>query len=672
MLLAVLLLSLLAPATCVRKCCPQQSSLLVSGGRVACLSSAHTWHYMNFTFGFPHTCNGTHQPADRGDEASCIDNHNGTDSIVALDCHDDGERFVVPSVNYLPKCCPVDRVYDSLFQTCWGEQSPSLPTPLFNVLMHNAEGIIDVEVRVPACSRDEVLVDYLLPLGNVHRHPSASITFISGGKNYTMNPDEVCVDRTEKRNLLVVRTCEEHKIACRNYTCIRKCCPEGMSYFEEESNKCTPSNRSVRLMHVFNASRQKPKPVAPRKLAYWYGIDCQYGKYLEETAGSYHLDLDGSIYFGDGGKTERGFFCVENVFNGNASWYKDEDYVFFCFPPPDRPLPLWNTLGMMVSAFFLLLTFVVYCSLPSLQNLHGKTLMCHVTCLFCAYSGLVTLQLVTNQLFSQLCVIMGYFVHFTFLGAFFWLSVISFDIWWNFGSMRPVLDRRRRDLRRFWVYSLYAWSVPCIITSASFAADHTDFLPLWLRPQIGIESCWFSKDTNGILLFFIFPEGLVVFFNIVFFTLTAWHCSQVKNELDKVGHTTIADKKFKSDQKKFMMNCKLFIVMGVSWALEVLSVLVSDPPQIWYLSDMANACQGLLIFSIFVMKRRVLRSLKARLRGCCRKKLSRRPSVSTICTLSNFSTTQNLKKSVSESRLSPLPVVKKPNLRTQSSNRLLV
>ncbi|CAH1388364.1 unnamed protein product [Nezara viridula] len=411
MLLAVLSL-LLAPVSplvvSVKKCCPQESSLYLSGGQAECLESAHTWRYMNFSFGFSPRCNNTHQLALQGTNASCIDNLNGTDSIVALNCESDEEKFVVPSVNYLRKCCPVDRVYDSFLQTCWGEQKPSLPTPLVNVLLHNAEGVVDVEVGAPQCPWDEVLVDHLVPVGNVYRHQSASITFVSRGKNYTMNPDEVCVDRTERQNQLVVRTCEDQRIACKNHTCIRKCCPEGMSYFEEESTQCIPSNRSILLMKVFNASGQRPRPVAPRNPAYWYDIDCPFGKYLEETAESYHLDLDGSIYARDGTKTELGFFCVENVYNGNISFFKDGDFVFFCFPPTEKPyLPLWNTVGMMVSAFFLLLTLLVYCSLPSLQNLHGKTLMCHVACLFAAYSGLVTVQLITDQLLAQLCVIMG-------------------------------------------------------------------------------------------------------------------------------------------------------------------------------------------------------------------------------------------------------------------------
>lgn len=51
----------------------------------------------------------------------------------------------------------------------------------------------------------------------------------------------------------------------------------------------------------------------------------------------------------------------------------------------------------LISSVFLLATFAVYISLPSLQNLHGKTLMCHVASLFFAYiclaiNGLITIR----------------------------------------------------------------------------------------------------------------------------------------------------------------------------------------------------------------------------------------------------------------------------------------
>ena len=61
------------------------------------------------------------------------------------------------------------------------------------------------------------------------------------------------------------------------------------------------------------------------------------------------------------------------------------------------------------------------------------------------------------------------------------------------------------------------------------------------------------------------------------------------------------------------MNAKLFVVMGVTWTLEIVSSFVTEPRWIWYLSDAANALEGALIFCIFVLKRKVIRTLAHRL-----------------------------------------------------------
>ncbi|CAB0015162.1 unnamed protein product [Nesidiocoris tenuis] len=59
------------------------------------------------------------------------------------------------------------------------------------------------------------------------------------------------------------------------------------------------------------------------------------------------------------------------------------------------------------------------------------------------------------------------------------------------------------------------------------------------------------------------------------------------------------------------MNLKLFIVMGISWALENISYWDwNDVTHIFYLSDLANALQGLFIFGIFILKKRVLKNKK--------------------------------------------------------------
>ena len=64
---------------------------------------------------------------------------------------------------------------------------------------------------------------------------------------------------------------------------------------------------------------------------------------------------------------------------------------------------------------------------------------------------------------------------------------------------------------------------------------------------------------------------------------------------------------------RLIMNAKLFVLMGVTWTTEIVSSFVTDPPWIWYLVDAANALQGALIFCIFVLKRKVIRTLAHRL-----------------------------------------------------------
>lgn len=64
---------------------------------------------------------------------------------------------------------------------------------------------------------------------------------------------------------------------------------------------------------------------------------------------------------------------------------------------------------------------------------------------------------------------------------------------------------------------------------------------------------------------------------------------------------------------RFLMNLKLFIVMGISWLLEIFATLFDDKPMLWYVSDGFNLLQGVLVFFIFVFKRSVLVAFQKKL-----------------------------------------------------------
>lgn len=54
-----------------------------------------------------------------------------------------------------------------------------------------------------------------------------------------------------------------------------------------------------------------------------------------------------------------------------------------------------NSILQSISCVFLLLTLLIYICLPVLQNLHGKTVMCHSASLLLAYTCLAIVPWVT-------------------------------------------------------------------------------------------------------------------------------------------------------------------------------------------------------------------------------------------------------------------------------------
>lgn len=73
---------------------------------------------------------------------------------------------------------------------------------------------------------------------------------------------------------------------------------------------------------------------------------------------------------------------------------------------------IFYTVAILLSLPFLLTTFLVYALIRELQNLHGKSLMCHVATLLVAYTSLVVNQFATNNVNNEFCIILGKWVFF--------------------------------------------------------------------------------------------------------------------------------------------------------------------------------------------------------------------------------------------------------------------
>ncbi|XP_014212232.1 G-protein coupled receptor Mth2 [Copidosoma floridanum] len=92
------------------------------------------------------------------------------------------------------------------------------------------------------------------------------------------------------------------------------------------------------------------------------------------------------------------------------------------------------------------------------------------------------------------------------------------------------------------------------------------------------------------------------------------------------------------DCLRFNLYLKLFIVMGINWSMEIISWLYADNvlKYLWYVTDLTNTLQGVIIFLIFVWKDKIKRLLLRRFR-CKSKKWITRNSIARTGCLSNSS-----------------------------------
>lgn len=63
---------------------------------------------------------------------------------------------------------------------------------------------------------------------------------------------------------------------------------------------------------------------------------------------------------------------------------------------------------------------------------------------------------------------------------------------------------------------------------------------------------------------------------------------------------------------RFVLFLRLFLVMGIVWSMEAVSYFVASASPYFMLTDILNTLQGLFIFILFVLNRRVLNLVKQR------------------------------------------------------------
>ncbi|CAH0715352.1 unnamed protein product, partial [Brenthis ino] len=434
--------------------------------------------------------------------------------------------------------------------------------------------------------------------------------------------DEYFVDKNVTRDCL-----------CEKKICINKCCPLGYAYYNKNCTKVQESFNptivdkylNVQNINITDHFHFKPtKPVCIDEEVRIRALQV-FNKLLIRTDGSLYIEVPNKIppYL----LRNPNKYCVDTFILEDGNGIKTSTFdALVCFTEDEDDAHYFlSSSCMLISCVFILATVTVYAWLPELRNLHGLVLMAYLASLFAAFINLGTLQILVslNNIMLSACITMTFIIYFSLLSAFFWLNVMCFDIWWTFSGKRGMATEKKSIRAKFYAYCKYAFGVPTILTALLIGLEFSGLPRRPFLPAIRLEGCFLSGHTK--LLYLYGPIVIITVVNLIFFTLTALKIAEIKKQTSvlKTGESATHDKQ-KSERQRLLLYVKLFAVMGVSWILEVISHIFPEANKIWCFTDAYNVLIGLLVFIIFVCKRKIFRLMKKRIKdGILRRNESR-------------------------------------------------
>ncbi|XP_037715042.1 probable G-protein coupled receptor Mth-like 3 [Drosophila subpulchrella] len=405
--------------------------------------------------------------------------------------------------------------------------------------------------------------------------------------------------------------------ACKLRPCIRFCCPHNhkirsgkcvgeMSIDELESHNryvnVTLNNGTVAKRHF------KEDLVVQSDLPLPCGDESMYELDHTKPGHGFTLFENGTIFRAwDSVYLNKAQYCVQHIeFQGDSIRIAPH----FCRLETSKT---GQSVVMIISLICMVLTISVYLYVKKLQNLHGKCFMCYMVALFMVYLLLLLDLWHFFTLPSTICTTSGFLGYFFVLAAFCWLSVISLHLWNTFSGPAHSLNRFLPE-HRFLAYNSYAWGMALAMTGVTFLADKVIEDRDW-APRMGTTQCWIYTGDNVGLLYFYGPMLLLIVFNITMFILTAIRIVKVKKEVQNFTQQQRRTNKLNSDKRTYTFFLRLFIIMGLSWSLEIVSFLVSRDSfwrKVFVVADYLNWSQGTIIFVLFILKPSTLKLLKDR------------------------------------------------------------
>ncbi|KAK7084723.1 hypothetical protein SK128_007760 [Halocaridina rubra] len=404
---------------------------------------------------------------------------------------------------------------------------------------------------------------------------------------------------------------QRDEMACQNATCVRKCCPSGQIF---NTSSCqTPIDGSAWQPHF--QFKDDDVEQEPSDMMIVYGIpQCQQSflgddysllmsGYLklsdfpeEITSNSYCLDM----FTTDTGETvERSVICLSE--DDGFCWWRHF---------------IVDTLFMSISCVFLGITWLIYISVKELRgSTNGRSMISFLTALFAAFVTILVNRHHRESFSAFQCSLTGVLSHFSILATFFWLNVLCYHIW---NCLRSA--RNSKESFPFVAYCLYGWGCPLVVSLVGVVLDALKADAL--RPDFVLPRCWFGDRTTKWVYQYGFMLVLLLV-NLAFFLSSALMLTKRLRQTQDIKHHS----------ESLWLYLKLFIVMGITWVMELITWLLEENSCTTWVTilDGITALHGVYIFLVTVCRRDLRIFTK-----CCGKTQYDVDGNTVTCTRDNF------------------------------------
>lgn len=278
------------------------------------------------------------------------------------------------------------------------------------------------------------------------------------------------------------------------------------------------------------------------------------------------------------------------------------------------PILGWVTVaGLGLSELCLALHLIAFTISPELRNLSGRNLASLSLALFAAYGSFIAAQFVPVG--GNICVGVALSTFYFFLSAFWWTSVLAWDVWRTIrlATVQLRCSSSGQQWGKFALYSLYAWLVPGLIVAAALLVEYLDlnsppWIPAEYHPHFGRNVCWFGQR-KALLVYFAAPLAAVLFVNLLLF-IDSMHMIR-----STTAKSPTSSNQASGSRKQLGLYIRLALIMGLSWIAGLIAGAADFMP-LWYVFVALCSLQGVFILLAYTCNPKVARSIRHRVLFC--------------------------------------------------------